>query len=58
MTQCNHTVLLFQDVGPPAVVAYFDCGMLSSDGGGSLLREIEHTFYFIDSLARCFTDYP
>jgi hypothetical protein len=57
MTQCNENGLFFQDLGPRAVVARFDGGLVTSDAGGLLLREIEYNFHFIEQFARCFSDH-
>jgi hypothetical protein len=57
MTQCNTTELLFQNLGPRTIVARFDGGKVTSDGGGLLLREVEAKFHFIEQFARCFTDH-
>jgi hypothetical protein len=57
MTQCKPSVMLFQDLGAREVVAAFDGGQVTSDGGGLLLREVEARFGFISRFARCFTDY-
>jgi hypothetical protein len=58
MTQCNQDGLLFQGLGSREVVAAFDGGKVTSDGGGLLLREIEAKFNFIARFARtCFVDY-
>ena len=57
MTQCNSSELLFQDLGPRQVVARFDAGHVTSDGGGLLLREVEAKFGFIERFAGCFSDH-
>jgi Transposase DDE domain group 1 len=57
MTECKPPVMLFQDLGAREVVAGFDGGQVTSDGGGLLLREVEARFGFISRFARCFTDY-
>ena len=57
MTQCNTTPLTFHDLGSRQVVAAFDGGAVTSDGGGLLLREVEAKFAFIDQFAACFSDY-
>jgi Transposase DDE domain group 1 len=57
MTHCNPTRMLFQDLGPREVVARFDGGPVTSDGGGLLLREVEAKFRFIEQFARCLTDH-
>jgi len=57
MTHCNPPTLLFQDLGPREVVARFDGGAVTSDGGGLLLREVEAKFHLVEQFARCFTDH-
>jgi hypothetical protein len=57
MTHCNSAALPFQDLGAREVVARFDGGPVTSDGGGLLLREVEAKFRFIEQFARCFTDH-
>jgi len=47
----------FQGVGRREVVAAFDGGHLSSNGGSLLLREVDSRLGIIDHLAACFTDY-
>lgn len=56
-TQCSQTAFDFQDLGRRKVVANFDGGHLSSDGGGAiLLREIEARTGLFKRLAHCFED--
>jgi len=57
MTQCTQTVFSFEDLGAREVVASFDGGRVTSDGGALLLREVESKFGFIARFARCFTDH-
>ena len=57
MTPCTTSELLFQDLGPRDVVARFDGGPVTSDGGGRLLREVEAKFHFVAQFAGCFTDH-
>jgi len=57
MTQCNQQQLLFQDLGNRTVVGQFDGGMVTSDAGGLLLREVEAKFGFIERFTQCFTDH-
>lgn len=57
MTQCTPTLFDFQKLGTREVVAAFDGGKVSSDGGGLLLREVEAKFGFIAQFAQCFTDH-
>ena len=57
MTQCIPTLFDFQDLGSRQLVAAFDGGKVTSDGGGLLLREVEQKFRFLEQFARCFTDH-
>ncbi len=57
MAQCIPTLFRFQNLGRREVVAAFDGGRVSSDGGGLLLGEVEAKFQFIDQFARCFSDH-
>ena len=57
MTQCMPSLFEFQDLGPRQVVAAFDGGKVTSDGGGLLLREVEQRFRFLEQFAGCFTDH-
>ena len=56
-TECKGEQLNFQAVGRREVVAKFDGGQLSSDGGGLLLRETERRTGIIKQFAECFRDY-
>src|SRR5436190_8214644 len=55
-TDCNEPPLLFQDLGARKVVADFTGGMLSSDAGALLLRQIDLQLGLTAELARCFLD--
>ncbi len=57
MTQCTPNDLLFQSLGSREVVARFDGGLITSDAGALLLREVEAKFRFIQQFAACFTDH-
>jgi Transposase DDE domain group 1 len=57
MTHCNANPLLFQDLDSRQVLAAFDGGKVTSDGGGLLLREVDSHFHFLEQFARCFTDH-
>lgn len=57
MTECIGSAFGFQDLGRREVVAAFDGGRITSDGGGLLLREVEEKFRFIERFATCFTDH-
>jgi len=56
-TECNGAQLSFQALGRREIVAKFDGGQLSSDGGGLLLRETERRTAIIKQFAACFRDY-
>ncbi len=47
----------FQGLGNREVTGTFDGGMITSDGGGILLREIEERTGIIKRFSECFTDY-
>lgn len=55
-TDCNDQPLLFQDLGSRKVVADFTGGMLSSDGGALLLRQVDRGLGLTRRLAACFHD--
>ena len=56
-TECKEKRYKFQDLGKRAVVAGFDGGQISSDGGALLLRELEKKRRIIGQLAECFIDH-
>jgi hypothetical protein len=56
-TQCKEGQLEFQGFGRRQVVASFDGGRISSDGGLLLLREVARHTGLLRRFARCFTDY-
>lgn len=56
-TECSLEQLSFQAVGKRQIVARFDGGQLSSDGGGLLLREVERRTGMLKQFAACFRDY-
>jgi Transposase DDE domain group 1 len=55
-TDCNEQPLLFQDLGARKVVADFTGGVLSSDAGALLLRQIDLQLGLTAELAECFSD--
>jgi len=57
MTECNAEQLEFHALGRRAVVGKFDGGMISSDGGGLLLGEVESRTRIIERLAEQFVDH-
>ena len=56
-TECNPAYLDFPMLGPREVLADFDGGAISSDGGALLLRETEARTGIIRQFAACFTDH-
>lgn len=56
MTECKPEQLSFGNLGRREVVASFDGGRLSSDGGALLLSEVDARIGLIDRLADCFID--
>src|SRR3954453_18247968 len=55
-TECNSAYLDFPMLGSREVLAGFDGGDISSDGGALLLREAERLTGVIRQFAACFTD--
>ena len=55
-TEGNENRCRFQRLGSREVVADFEGGTVSSDGGGMLLRQVEQKFGIIEQFADCFTD--
>ena len=55
-TQCTPTQLQFHPFGRRQVVARFDGGRLTSDGGAVLLREVDRRLGLTRRLAGCFAD--
>jgi hypothetical protein len=56
MTECNQDSFSFAPVFRREVVARFDAGPVSSDGGALLLREVAGKINLLPRLAACFTD--
>ena len=56
-THCASQQLLFQPAGRRKVVADFDAGRVSSDGGLLPLSELDARVGIVDRFARCFTDH-
>lgn len=56
-TQCIQEQMVFQQLGRREVIGRFDGGMISSDAGGLLLREVERCFGILQRFAGCFQDY-
>lgn len=57
MTECTRTQFDFQALHSRQIVAAFDGGLVSSDGGGLLLREVEECYGIIRQFAGRFTDH-
>jgi len=56
-TQCTEKALVFQALGRREVIAQFDGGAVTSDGGALLLRETDRRLKLLDRFAGCFEDY-
>jgi hypothetical protein len=56
-TQCTSSYLDFPMVGPRQVLADFDGGDITSDGGALLLRKTEELTGILRQFAHCFTDH-
>ena len=55
-TQCTPEQRSFHHLGRRGVVARFDAGRLTSDGGSLLLREADRRLELTRRMARCLTD--
>ena len=56
-TECTTGALAFQGVAGRGVMARFDGGTLTSDGGAVLLREVDRATKILGQFAACFTDH-
>jgi Transposase DDE domain group 1 len=56
MTECNQSGFGFEACGRREVVARFDGGTISSDGGALLLRQTDRRLNLLARLAKCFMD--
>ncbi|MCP4639562.1 MAG: IS1380 family transposase [bacterium] len=56
-TECSGNGIGFQGLSGREVVGQFDGGLITSDGGGLLLREVEGATRIIEQFAACFRDY-
>lgn len=56
-TECNQQSFGFHALGRRKIVARFDGGRITSDGGALLLRETERLTGIIRQFAACFTDH-
>ena len=56
MTECNQSDLGLEASGRREVVARFDGGRISSDGGAFLLRQTDRRLNLLPRLSQCFLD--
>jgi len=56
MTECNESSFGFEACGSREIVARFDGGTISSDGGAFLLRQTDQRLNLLPRLAQCFLD--
>jgi hypothetical protein len=56
MTECSQSSFGFEALGSREIVARFDGGTISSDGGAFLLRETDRRLNLLPRLAECFLD--
>ena len=56
MTECTQSEFQFQAHFSRQVVARFDGGTITTDGGGLLLRETDRRLNLLPRLAECFLD--
>jgi hypothetical protein len=56
MTECTQSSFGFKGCGSREIVARFDGGTISSDGGALLLRETDKRLNLLPRLAECFLD--
>lgn len=56
MTECTQSGFGFEDCGSRKIVARFDGGTISSDGGALLLRQTDKRLNLLPRLAQCFLD--
>jgi hypothetical protein len=56
MTECNQSSFGFEGSGRREIIARFDGGTISSDGGAFLLRQTDRLLNLIPRLGKCFLD--
>src|ERR1700685_2702678 len=56
MTECNQSSFGFEASGRREIVARFDGGTISSDGGALLLRQTDKRLNLLSRLSECFLD--
>jgi len=57
MTECNQSSFSFSSHFSRRVMAGFDGGTITSDGGALLLREVDRRIHLLGRLAECFADH-
>ena len=57
MTECNQQTFAFHSLSRREVVARFDGGNITSDGGSLLLREVDLRTRIVKQFAACFMDF-
>jgi hypothetical protein len=56
MTECNQSSFGFEAAGRREIVARFDGGTISTDGGAFLLRQTDRRLNLLSRLSECFLD--
>jgi hypothetical protein len=56
MTECNQSGFEFEVCGSREIIARFDGGTISSDGGAFLLRQTDKRLNLLSRMAECFLD--
>ena len=56
MTECNQSSFEFEAAGRREILARFDGGTISSDGGALLLRQADKRLNLLPRLTDCFLD--
>jgi len=56
-TECTQVKGVFQALGKREIVADFNGGSITSNGGALLLRELENRTVILKRFAGCFKDY-
>jgi hypothetical protein len=56
-TECTTSNCKFQALGRREILADFNGGTITSDGGGLLLREVEQRNNILNRFSKCFTDH-
>ena len=56
-TECTPTLFAFEAVERKAVVACFDGGAITSNGGALLLGQVDRGLGLVHRFAACFTDH-